>query len=76
MLFMSVFVLLSCLFISALWSPAGKGLFSWLALVCDVYLCFCHFPMWYPGSGVVIDLSIPDLCHLSYFVMRSALFHV
>ena len=27
---------------------------------------FCHFPMWYPGSGVVLDLSIPDLCHLSY----------
>ena len=26
-----------------------------LALVCDVYLCFCHFPMWYPRSGVVLD---------------------
>ena len=26
-----------------------------LALVCDVLLCFCHFPMWYPGSGVVLD---------------------
>ena len=26
-------------------------------------LVFCHFPMWYPGAGV----SIPDLCHLSYF---------
>ena len=25
-----------------------------LALVCDVKLCFCHFPMWYPGSGVVL----------------------
>ena len=23
-----------------------------LALVCDVLLCFCHFPMWYLGSGV------------------------
>ena len=20
-----------------------------------VRLCFCHFPMWYPGSGVVLD---------------------
>ena len=42
------------LFIYALWSPAGKGLTSWLLLVmsnCD----FCHFPMWYPGSGVVRD---------------------
>ena len=26
-----------------------------LALVCDVKLCFCHFPMWYPGSGVVLE---------------------
>ena len=26
-----------------------------LALVCDVLLCFCHFPMWYPGSGLVLD---------------------
>ena len=22
---------------------------------------------WYPGSGVLLDLSIPDLCPLSYF---------
>ena len=33
-----------------------------LALVCGVKLRFCHFPMWYPGSGVVLDL-----CPLSYF---------
>ena len=26
-----------------------------LAVVCDVLLCFCHFPMWYSGSGVVLD---------------------
>ena len=44
-----MFVMLSRLFIAAVWSPAGKG------LVCDVYLCFCHFPMWYPRSGVVLD---------------------
>ena len=48
-----VFVLFSCLFIAALWSPAGKGLT--LALALDVLLCFCHFPMWCPGSGVVLD---------------------
>ena len=24
-------------------------------LVCDVFLCFCHFPMWCPGTGVVLD---------------------
>ena len=26
-----------------------------LALVFDVLLCFCHVPMWYPGSGEVLD---------------------
>ena len=26
-----------------------------LALVSDVFLYFCYFPMWYPGSGVVLD---------------------
>ena len=26
-----------------------------LALVCGVNLCFCFFPMWYSGSGVVLD---------------------
>ena len=26
-----------------------------LAIVCDVKLCFCHFPLRYPRSGVVLD---------------------
>ena len=26
-----------------------------LALVCDVSLRFCHFPMWYPWPGVVLE---------------------
>ena len=42
-----VFVMLSRLFIAALWSPAGKGLTS--------RLLFVMFLMWYPGSGVVLD---------------------
>ena len=38
-----MFVMLSCLFIAALWSPAGKGLTFCLSCM----LCFlCHFPMW------------------------------
>ena len=52
--FCFVFVMLSCLFIAALWSPAGKGLTPWLSFVI-VLLCFRHFPMWYPGSGLVLD---------------------
>ena len=31
--FCLVFVILSRLFIAALWSPAGKGLLSWLSFV-------------------------------------------
>ena len=41
------------LFICALWSPAGKGLTSWLSfLVSNCELSLSH---WYPGSGVVLD---------------------
>ena len=44
-----VFVMLSSLFIAALWSPEGKGLTSWL-----LFGIF-YFPIWYPGTGVVLD---------------------
>ena len=46
-----VFVMLSCLFIAALWSPEGKGLTSclWCFLWC------CYFPIWCPVTGVVLD---------------------
>ena len=41
------------LFICALWSPAGKGLNTWLSFVVStVSLSLSH---WYPGSGVVLD---------------------
>ena len=63
--------MLSRLFIAAFWSPAGKGLTSWLLLV--MFIVFCYFPMWYPGSGVVL-VSFPDLCRLSYFDTSLLLF--
>ena len=41
------------LFICVLWSPAGKGLTSWISFVVStVSLSLSH---WYPGSGVVLD---------------------
>ena len=52
--FFSVLCLLCAhLFICALWSPAGKGLTSWLSFV----VSNCEFVTfhWYPGSGVVLD---------------------
>ena len=48
-----LFLMLSRLFIAALWSPVGKGLLSWLLLV--IFIVFCYFPMWYPRSGVILD---------------------
>ena len=32
--------------------------------MCDVFLCFCHFPIWCPGSGGLI-VSISDLLPFS-----------
>ena len=52
LLFISPFVFMR-LFICALWSPAGKGLTSWLSFVMStVSLSLSH---WYPWSGVVLD---------------------
>ena len=54
------------LFICALWSPAGKGLTSWLSFV--VSNCeFVTFPLvsWV-RCGTWL-LSIPDLCTLTYY---------
>ena len=49
-----VFVMPLCASVfCALWSPAGKGLTSWLSFVVStVCLSLSH---WYPGSGVVPD---------------------
>ena len=49
-----VFVSLSCLFVAALWTPAGKGLTSWLSCVW-CFVVFLWLPMWCLGSGVVLD---------------------
>ena len=43
---------------SCLMSPAGKGLTSCLLFVTFNYM-FCHFPMWYPRSSVVLDCIDP-----------------
>ena len=44
-----------------LWSPAGKGLTSWLLLVMFIVF-FVTFP-----CGILGQVSFPDLCLLSYF---------
>ena len=59
------------LFICASWSPAGKGLASWLSfLVSSVSLSLSH---WYPGSGVVLD-CIDSLSLQPYLLSGTCLF--
>ena len=58
------------LFICALWSPAGKGLTSWLSFV--VSNCEFNFPIGILGRVWYVFVSSPDLCTLSYFVLAPA----
>ena len=50
--------------IDALWSPSGKVLT--FALVCDVSLWVCYFPIGILGQVCYLIVSI-DLCALPYF---------
>ena len=61
-------VMLSRMFIAALWSPAGKGLTSsWL--LCVMFNCvFVTFTCDILGQVWYFIVSIPDFCCLSYFV--------
>ena len=54
------------LFICALWSPAGKGLTSWLSFVVSNFE-FVTFPCGILGQVWYFIVSIPDLCTLTYF---------
>ena len=61
-----VFFMLSRLFIAALWSPAEKGLTSWLLFVMfkcviNIFQCGILGQVWY------LIVSIPDLCRFPYF---------
>ena len=47
----------------------GKG-WPLISFVCNVFLWFCHVPMWCPGPGVVLDCigfgSLPAALLLLY----------
>ena len=60
-----VSVMLSCLFIAALLSPAGKRLIYLLALLYAIFLVFfCTFPYGVLGQVWYLILLIPDICLL------------
>ena len=61
--------MLSRQFISALWSPAGKGMTSWLSFVM-LNCVFVTFPCGILGQVWYVIVSIPDLCHISYLYNR------
>ena len=64
--FCLVIAMLSSLLIAALWSPAGKGLTSWL--LCVIFNCaFASFSCGILGQVWYLIVSIPVLCRLSYF---------
>ena len=47
------FVSVHCCLVVTCWEKADL-----LALVGNVYCIFCYLPMWYPGSGVVLDCIV------------------
>ena len=65
-MFLFWLVLAMSLCASALWSPAGKGLTSWLSFVVS-YFEFVTFPFGILGRVWYLIVSIPDLCTLTYF---------
>ena len=73
--FCIVFVMLSRLLIAVLWSPAGKGLTSWLSFV--VLNCvIVTFPFAILGQVWYLIVSIPDLCPLSYLHTVRIVLHI
>ena len=62
-LFCLVFAMFfACLFICALWSPAGKGLPLGSRLWCLLWVC--HFPIGILSQMWYLIVTIPDLCTL------------
>ena len=69
MLLCLVFVMLSLLFIAALWSHAKKRLTSLLLFVMFVmFICvFVTFPCRILGQIRYLIVSISDICRLTYY---------
>ena len=63
-----VFVMLSHLFIAAMWSPSGKRV-TWLFVMFNCVF-FVTFPCGILGQVWYLIVTIPDLYGLSYFVVK------
>ena len=58
------------LFIDVMWSPAVKGLASWLSFV----MSYFDFPIGILGQVRCLIVSHPDICPLSYIVQTCVVF--
>ena len=67
--------MLSCLLVAALWSPAVKGLTSWLSFVVLNWVVVT-FPFGILGQVWYLIASITDLCPLSYFHTVRIVLHI
>ena len=77
---MLVYFVLSCLFVAALWSPAGKGLTSWLLLCLWCFVTFPNVP-WSPSAlsppvNIFTDRSMMLLFCRSFVLFMSLVCHV
>ena len=68
-----VFVMLSCFLISALWSPVGKGLTSWLPCMLRYFGVFVTFSYGVLDQVWYLIVSIPEFCLLAYLVYYNLL---
>ena len=73
--FVIVFVILSCLFLAALWSPVRRAYL--LALMCVMFSCaVVTFPYGVLGQVCYLIVLIPDLCLLPYFNNKMTLYKI
>ena len=59
--FMFVFVMLSFLFLAAMWSPAGKGLNSWFSCVLCFLTVLSLSCIWFSVSSVVLHIGVATI---------------
>ena len=65
---LSCFRVVHCCLVVTCWERADL-----MDLVCDVSLCFCHFPMWYPGSVVQKLLYTYYTFNFCFLLMKSSI---
>ena len=66
-----IFLMLSCLFLALLWSPAGNGLTTWLSCLYFFSCIFVSFPYDVTDKVWYFIESIPDVCLSLYLDLNA-----